>query len=218
MDKMGHHVRHETPHLHSSAYGRRVRPPGGQVALVECLCPPSLPDSAGECPGRAAAPDRRFLGLQRPDRPQRHPSLRARRHRRLPHPPLPSAASAGDQARWGGGRAGESPRTPEPAQFRVTNQPLDPRTGRRRQLCPRDHVRAGQQRDHPQCLAALGREGEAHQAWDYQSRSRVRPEKRARDRLIRLAPTHPDWVLGFLDEVWWSRFAQPSLHAWSTTD
>src|SRR5579885_1933747 len=66
MDKMGHHVRHETPHLHSSAYGRRVRPPGGQVALVECLCPPSLPDSAGECPGRAAAPDRRSLGLHRP--------------------------------------------------------------------------------------------------------------------------------------------------------
>lgn len=53
---------------------------------------------------------------------------------------------------------------------------------------------------------------------DYQSRSGVRSEKRARDRLIRLAQTHPDWVLGFLDEVWWSRFAQPSLHAWSTTD
>ena len=25
---------------------------------------------------------------------------------------------------------------------------------------------------------------------------------------------HPDWVLGFLDETWWSRFAQPMLHAW----
>jgi DDE superfamily endonuclease len=27
--------------------------------------------------------------------------------------------------------------------------------------------------------------------------------------------THPTWVLGFEDEVWWSREAQPHLHAWS---
>lgn len=26
---------------------------------------------------------------------------------------------------------------------------------------------------------------------------------------------HPDWVLGFQDEVWWSRFTQPHLSAWS---
>lgn len=25
---------------------------------------------------------------------------------------------------------------------------------------------------------------------------------------------HSDWVLGFADEVWWSRLAQPDLHAW----
>jgi hypothetical protein len=33
--------------------------------------------------------------------------------------------------------------------------------------------------------------------------------------LIRLAQSHPEWVLGFLDETWWSRLAQPSLHAWT---
>ena len=32
--------------------------------------------------------------------------------------------------------------------------------------------------------------------------------------MIRLADTHPDWVLGFQDECWWSRLAQPNLHAW----
>src|SRR4051812_30086365 len=37
----------------------------------------------------------------------------------------------------------------------------------------------------------------------------------ARDRLIRLAGRHPDWVLGFQDEVWWSRLARPAMHAWS---
>lgn len=26
---------------------------------------------------------------------------------------------------------------------------------------------------------------------------------------------HSDWVLGFADEVWWSRLAQPALHAWA---
>ena len=36
-----------------------------------------------------------------------------------------------------------------------------------------------------------------------------------RDRLIRLAAGHPDWVLGFLDECWWSRLSQPSLHSWA---
>lgn len=25
----------------------------------------------------------------------------------------------------------------------------------------------------------------------------------------------PDWVLGFADEVWWSRLAQPPMHSWA---
>jgi hypothetical protein len=53
---------------------------------------------------------------------------------------------------------------------------------------------------------------------DHQPRPRVRPEKRARDRLIRLAATHPTWVLGFQDEVWWSRLARPSLRTWIEDD
>jgi len=36
-----------------------------------------------------------------------------------------------------------------------------------------------------------------------------------RDRLIRLAARHPDWVLGYQDETWWSRLALPALHAWA---
>ena len=53
---------------------------------------------------------------------------------------------------------------------------------------------------------------------DYQPRPGARPKTRTRDRLIHLASLHPDYVLGFLDEVRWSRFAQRSLHAWSPTD
>jgi transposase len=29
-----------------------------------------------------------------------------------------------------------------------------------------------------------------------------------------LAVTHPTWGLGFGDEVWWSRLAQPAMHTW----
>ena len=30
--------------------------------------------------------------------------------------------------------------------------------------------------------------------------------------------THPAWVLGFQDETWWSRVAQPTLAAWAADD
>jgi transposase len=30
--------------------------------------------------------------------------------------------------------------------------------------------------------------------------------------------THPDWLLGFVDETWWSRFAQPAVHSWREAD
>jgi transposase len=43
-------------------------------------------------------------------------------------------------------------------------------------------------------------------------------KKARRDRLIRLAHAHPDWLLGFEDEVWWSRLARPALHAWQDAD
>jgi transposase len=45
------------------------------------------------------------------------------------------------------------------------------------------------------------------------------PQKKARrDRYIRLAVRHPEWVVGFVDEVWWSRLARPTLRAWSASD
>jgi DDE superfamily endonuclease len=50
---------------------------------------------------------------------------------------------------------------------------------------------------------------------DHQSRPRVRAKKKARDRLIRLAASHPEWVLGYQDETWWSRLAFPAMHAWA---
>ena len=73
---------------------------------------------------------------------------------------------------------------------------------------------AGQWRDDPAGALRLGVSLEAGQALDHQPRSRVRHEKKARDRLIRLATAIPTWALGFQDEVWWSRLAQPEQHRW----
>jgi hypothetical protein len=53
---------------------------------------------------------------------------------------------------------------------------------------------------------------------DHQPGPGVRAKKSARDRLIRLAQTHPTWALGFQDEVWWSRLARPALHSWAEPD
>jgi DDE superfamily endonuclease len=36
--------------------------------------------------------------------------------------------------------------------------------------------------------------------------------------LIRWAARRPEWALGFADEVWWSRQAQPSLSAWTEAE
>jgi hypothetical protein len=56
---------------------------------------------------------------------------------------------------------------------------------------------------------------EAVQGLDHQPRPGVPAKKNARDRLIRLAETHPDGVLAFQDEVWWSRLARLEVHAWA---
>jgi DDE superfamily endonuclease len=53
---------------------------------------------------------------------------------------------------------------------------------------------------------------------DHQPGSPVRAKKSARDRLIRLAASHPTWALGCQDEVWWSRLARPALSSWAEPD
>jgi transposase len=53
---------------------------------------------------------------------------------------------------------------------------------------------------------------------DHEPRPGVRAKKSQRDRLIRWAARHPDWLLGFEDETWWSRLARPALHAWADAD
>jgi transposase len=53
---------------------------------------------------------------------------------------------------------------------------------------------------------------------DHQPRSGLAPKKKRRDRLIQQALAHPTWALGFGDEVWWSRLAQPNQHGWTDAE
>jgi transposase len=40
-------------------------------------------------------------------------------------------------------------------------------------------------------------------------------KKARRDQWIEESAKHPDWVLGFVDEVWWSRLYRPRMSAWT---
>jgi transposase len=53
---------------------------------------------------------------------------------------------------------------------------------------------------------------------DYEPRFTVSAKKNARDRLIAWASQQPAWAIGFLDEVWWSRFALPRMYAWQSEE
>jgi transposase len=63
-------------------------------------------------------------------------------------------------------------------------------------------------------LARLGVRWRRAKEWISSPDPEYARKKARRDRLIRLAQAHPDWLLGFEDEVWWSRLAHPALHAW----
>jgi hypothetical protein len=55
----------------------------------------------------------------------------------------------------------------------------------------------------------------AGEALDPEPGPPVRAQKKQLHRLIHLAEAHGGWALGYLDEVWWSRFAQPSMGSWA---
>jgi hypothetical protein len=57
--------------------------------------------------------------------------------------------------------------------------------------------------------------------WKQSTRWQTSPDpqyalkKARRDRLIEVSAKHPDWVLGFVDEIWWSRLHRPRMQAWA---
>src|SRR5919108_2666030 len=202
-------------HLYPSLDRGRAAGPARGVAVVQCVCVAPLSNPAGQYAGPECSSDRRGPGLQRSDGPQCHSGL-------------PYAGSGGVDAavlcppadptcglRRHPARAVVCPVAPVPSYLWQTDQPVDPPPGGRSGGCRGHYVPAPPWRSQPPRAGAFGRPGAAGQTVDHQPRPSIRPEKKQRDRLIRLAATHPTWVLGFEDEVWWSRLAQPALHAWA---
>ena len=108
--------------------------------------------------------------------------------------------------------------TPEPTDMRQANEPVDPRAGRRGQFRPRAHPPARQRRSHSGGPPPLAGVVEAGETLDHESHSGVCPKKKRRDRLIQRTMAQPPWALGFGDEVWWSRLAQPNPHGWTDAE
>src|SRR5437764_1346839 len=102
----------------------------------------------------------------------------------------------------------------QPARVRPRAQHLDLATGRPGQLRAGDHLPGGLRRECAPSPQTTENQLEAGQALDHQPRSAVPAKKKARDRLMAWASPRADWAIGFLDEVWWSRFALPRMHAW----
>lgn len=64
-------------------------------------------------------------------------------------------------------------------------------------------------------LKAMGIEWRRAKAWIVSPDPQYPLKKHQRNRLIELSQHHPDWAVGFLDEVWWSRLQQPQMHSWA---
>jgi transposase len=69
-----------------------------------------------------------------------------------------------------------------------------------------------------QTLQRMGVKWRRAELWMTSPDPHYAEKKARRDRFIRLAGKHPEWVVGFLDEVWWSRLARPPLRGWSAGD
>lgn len=63
-------------------------------------------------------------------------------------------------------------------------------------------------------LARMGVRWQRAKHWISSPDPEYARKKARRDRLIRLAERNEGLLLGFLDEVWWSRLARPHLYAW----
>ena len=81
------------------------------------------------------------------------------------------------------------------------------RRGQRRAGADR-HAASAPRRSAPPC-AGWGSRWRRAKRWITSPDPAYQRKKHARDRLLRLIEAHPDWALGFEDEVWWSRLAQP---------
>jgi len=204
---------YESTHLHSTTHHRRAGADPGEFAFVVGFCLTTLPDSPSLSTRRTCHCHCPFAWLRRPDRAQCDQRLQrsglGRAQTRFDSPP-----PAADPAPRRQAACVESSVASQSPRLRLPDQSVDGASGYQdrlpaRTLCPVNLW--SQSASRPQTLR---RALETGQTLDYQPRSGVPSKKNARDRLIAYCSPRPDWAIGYLDEVWWSRFALPQAHAW----
>src|SRR2546430_13415746 len=209
--------RYANTFIYTPAHAGRAGNPGDRSPVLVRLYRTPLPDAPRQCRGPVDHHDCAQPAWHRSNRPQCHSCL---------SPPRPRGAAApliapthhGNHLRCGGLRVPPGPVAPESADVRPTHEPVDARAGRRGQFRPGPDATPGQRRNHSAGPPPLARVLEVGQTLDHQSRSRVCPKKKRRDQLIQQAKAQPTWALGFGDEVWWSRLAQPAQHCWTDAE
>src|SRR5512135_254951 len=204
---------YEKTHFYPTAYPRRTATHPERIAFVRCFCLAPLPDLAGPFSRRTGPCHIPPAWLRRPEGPQCHQRLQCdrggRAARRLLTPPPPTnhvyrrRMPAITRA-----LASQSTRLWQRS-WRV-----DLGTGGPGQFRARYHRHRGFHRKCASSPQTTQNELETGQALDYQPRPPVSAKKNAHDRLIAWASHQPAWASGFLDEVWWSRFALPHMRAW----
>jgi hypothetical protein len=199
------------------AHGGRAGHLGDRSSLRVRLYRTPLPDAPRQCRGPVDDHDGTRAALHRSNRPPCHSGVSPTRPRGAAAP-LIATAHPGDPLRCWGLHVPAGPVAPEFADVRQTHAPVDARAGRRGQFRPGPDAAPGQRRNHSSGPAPHASVLEAGQTLDHQSRSRICPKKNRRDQLIQRAMAQPTWALGFGDEVWWSRLAQPDQHGWTAAE
>src|SRR5918995_5962968 len=208
---------HETTDIRASFDRRRARDPEGGLALAECLHPAPLPDPARQRQEPKRLPDSPRPGLQPANGAQRHPRVQREGSPRGTPAGIAPPAHRSSGLRCGGSRGFAGDASSGSPWIRQGYEPVDVGSRCLSELRGGLDDAASERGDHPGHSGAPRSALGVGQAVDNQPRPRVRKKKAsfASDRLIRLAATHPEWAVGFLEETWFSRLARPSLHSWS---
>jgi hypothetical protein len=196
---------------------RRTPPHPDGTAFERWLRVASLPDITGIRSRRTSSRHSSPVGLPPADGPQRHPRFQYPWTRHLARALIAPPSAANNLPRRGVRGAARSLTLQSPRLW-PRYQRVDVAAGRSDQFRAGTDSQARLRRECASRAQALANHLETRQTLDHQSRSAIPAKKNARDRLIAWCSQQPDWAIGFLDEVWWSRFALPRLHAGQTKE
>jgi hypothetical protein len=208
---------YENTSLHPTFDRKRTSPDPRRLTLQRRLCLAKSSGPARIRSRRTSHSHRPPIRLPQTNGPQYHPRLQRcwisrLRGRLFASPSTPDDLSRRSVRGITRSAASQSPR------FWPRDQRVDVILGSPDQLPTGSDFPARLWGECPPGPQAFGKELETCQALDHQPRPTISCKKNARDRLIAWCSQQPDWAIGFLDEVWWSRFALPFLNAWQSKD